>query len=55
VALLNPRDAFHARVTSFNSNLGTTRLVTTDEVLTELLNWFARYSPLWRAKAAACA
>jgi predicted nucleic acid-binding protein len=52
VALLNPRDAFHARVSSFNSTLGTTRLVTTDEVLTEVLNWFSQYGPLWRAKTA---
>jgi hypothetical protein len=37
VALLNPRDAVHARVTSFDSSLGTARLVTTDEVLTEVL------------------
>jgi len=52
VALLNPRDAFHARVTSFASGLGTTRLVTTDEVLTEVLNWFSRSGPRWRAEAA---
>jgi predicted nucleic acid-binding protein len=53
VALLNPRDAFHARVTAFNSKLGATRLITTDEVLTEVLNWFSQYGPLWRAKTAA--
>ena len=29
VALLNPRDAFHSLVTAFNSNLGTSRVVTT--------------------------
>jgi predicted nucleic acid-binding protein len=49
VALLNPRDPFHARVTSFVSGLGTARLVTTDEVLTEGLNWFSRSGPRWRA------
>jgi predicted nucleic acid-binding protein len=53
VALLNSRDPFHARVASFSLSLGTTRLVTTDEVLTEVLNWFSRAGPIWRAKAAA--
>ena len=38
VALLNPRDASHARVTALSGSLGTTRLVTTDEVLAEVLN-----------------
>ena len=52
VALLNPGDAFHTRVTSFGSSLGTARLVTTDEVLTEVLNWFARSGPHWRGTAA---
>jgi predicted nucleic acid-binding protein len=52
VALLNPGDASHARVTSFGLSLGTARLVTTDEVLTEVLNWFCRSSPHWRGQAA---
>jgi predicted nucleic acid-binding protein len=52
VALLNPGDAFHARVTSFGSGLGPARLVTTDEVLTEVLNYFAGAGPYWRGKAA---
>jgi predicted nucleic acid-binding protein len=53
VALLNPGDAFHAPVTSFSRSLGSASLVTTDEVLTEVLNWFARSGPYWRGKAAA--
>ncbi len=53
VALLNPGDALHVRVTSFGTALGPTRLVTTDEVLTEVLNWFSRGGPIWRGKAAA--
>jgi predicted nucleic acid-binding protein len=53
VALLNPRDAFHARVISFDNSLGAARLVTTDEVLTEVLNWFSRFGPRWRSEAAA--
>jgi predicted nucleic acid-binding protein len=52
VALLNPRDAFHARVTSFAGGLGWARLVTTDEVLTEVLNWFSCFGPRWRGEAA---
>jgi predicted nucleic acid-binding protein len=52
VALLNPRDAFHSRVTSFNSSLGTVRVVTTDEVLTEVLNWYSRFGQRWRGEAA---
>jgi predicted nucleic acid-binding protein len=50
VALLNPRDPFYARVVSFSRALGSTRLVTTDEVLAEALNWFSRSGPLWRGK-----
>src|SRR5437763_6079186 len=53
VALLNLRDPFHARVTSFSLALGTARLVTTDEVVTEVLNCFSRSGPLLRGKAAA--
>jgi predicted nucleic acid-binding protein len=52
VALLNPRDPFHARVASFSHTLAAARLVTTDEVLTEVLNWFSRSGPIWRGKAA---
>ena len=52
VALLNPHDPFHARVASFSLSLGAARLVTTDEVLTEVLNWFCRSGPLWRGKVA---
>jgi predicted nucleic acid-binding protein len=52
VALLNPRDASHARVTSFSRSQGIARLVTTDEVLTEVLNTFSRRGRYWRGKAA---
>jgi uncharacterized protein len=53
VALIFPRDTFHARVRSFSATLGPTRLVTTDEVLTEVLNHFSHLGPIWRAKSAA--
>ena len=52
VAVMSPRDPFHARVMSWGRNLGTLRLVTTDEVLTEVLNWFFGAGPYWRSKTA---
>jgi predicted nucleic acid-binding protein len=53
IALIFPRDAFHASVLSFSRTLGSVRLVTTDEVLTEVLSHFAGLGPYWRAKVAA--
>jgi predicted nucleic acid-binding protein len=52
VAPLNPGDAFHARITNFGTTLTSARLITTDEVLTEALNWFCRWGPRWRGEAA---
>jgi predicted nucleic acid-binding protein len=52
IALIFPRDAFHAAVSSFSRTLGSVRLVTTDEVLTEVLSHFAGHGPYWRAKIA---
>jgi predicted nucleic acid-binding protein len=51
VALLNPGDASHARVTAFGRGLGMARLLTTDEMLTELLDWFSQSGPYWRREA----
>jgi predicted nucleic acid-binding protein len=53
IALIFPRDAFHAAVSSFSRTLGSVRLLTTDEVLTEVLNHFAALGRYWRAKVAA--
>jgi uncharacterized protein len=53
IALTFPRDAFHAAVLSFSQTLRSVRLVTTDEVLTEVLSHFAGFGPYWRAKVAA--
>jgi Uma2 family endonuclease len=50
-ALLNPRDEWHSTVKSFNKNLVGVRLVTTDEVLTELLNFFSAYDTKMRQGA----
>ena len=38
LALLNPRDAFHARATALGRTLASVGFVTTDEVLTEVLD-----------------
>src|SRR4051812_33366467 len=53
VALIFPRDSAHLRVLSFNATLGPARLVTIDEVLTEVLTHFSGLGPFWRAKSAA--
>ena len=53
IAVIDPRDAFHASVQSLSGTLGTVRLVTTDEVFTEFLTYFSGMGPNWRAKAAA--
>jgi predicted nucleic acid-binding protein len=52
VALLNPRDACHASALAYGATLGSTRHVTTDLVLTEVLNHFSRSGPYWRARSA---
>jgi predicted nucleic acid-binding protein len=53
IALIFPRDVFHAAVTSSSRTLGSVRLVTTDEVLSEVLNHFAGLGPYWRTKVVA--
>jgi predicted nucleic acid-binding protein len=52
VALLSPRDRHHSAAMAFSSQLSTTRFVTTDLVLVEVLNHFCGMGPIWRAKAA---
>ena len=52
IALIFPRDAFHAVVVSFSRTLGSVRLVTTDEILAEVLSHFAGFGQYWRGKAA---
>jgi predicted nucleic acid-binding protein len=42
VALLNPHDSLHDRATQISRSLVNTRIVTSDWVLTELLNDFAK-------------
>src|SRR5262245_22926739 len=52
IALLFPRDAFHAVVSLVSGTLGVVRLVTPDEVLSDVLSHFAGLGPYWRGKAA---
>ena len=41
IALIFPRDAHHSAVLSFSRTLRGVRLLTTDEVLSEFLSYFA--------------
>ena len=51
LALLNPRDAFHARATALGRTLASVGFVTTDEVLTEVLDAVCGAGPSWRRQA----
>jgi len=41
IALANPRDAWHVRTQDIHKSLMQTKLITTDEVLTEFVNYFS--------------
>jgi predicted nucleic acid-binding protein len=41
VALLSPRDAFHGQAIAITAKLGKTKIITTDEVLSEVLNFLS--------------
>jgi uncharacterized protein len=51
-AMLNLKDQWHEEVRRFNQTLGIVQLVTTDEVLTEFLNFFSGFEPVVRQAAA---
>ncbi len=53
LALARPRDSWHAAAARWAAANTSTRLVTSDEVLTEVLNALAGSGPLGRAHAAA--
>ena len=55
VALLNLRDTFHTAVMSFSRTLRSARVVTTDEVFAEALNYWSGAGRYWRAAASASA
>lgn len=52
IALIFPRDGFHGKVASFSRSLGPVRLVTTDEVLSEVLSHFGSLGQYWRRNVA---
>jgi len=43
VALFNPRDQWHERAFAANTLIVDTKLITTEDVLVELLNFFSEY------------
>jgi len=43
VALFNPRDQWHERAIAASKHIGDTKLITTEDVLVELLNFFSEY------------
>jgi predicted nucleic acid-binding protein len=51
-AILHPQDQYRAQVIRVRAALGDIRLVTTDEVLTELLDGLAEHGPHLREAAA---
>ena len=51
VAITHPRDAFHARAVAWRHANRSARFVTTEEVLSEVLNWFARLGSTARLSA----
>jgi len=55
IAVANPKDAWHARAFAWVVAQPNARFVTTEEVLSELLSWFAGTGPAGRAHASAVA
>ncbi|MFO0967368.1 MAG: hypothetical protein U0793_17555 [Gemmataceae bacterium] len=53
IALGNPKDAWHAQVIAWEGARPNARFVTTEEILSELLSWFAGSGPAGRASASA--
>jgi uncharacterized protein len=51
VALINPADAWHERVQQMSPSLQRCTLVTTEEVLGELLTFYSKSGPLLRQRA----
>lgn len=51
IALFNPKDEYYERARKVSADLTTIRIVTTDEVLTEFLAFFASLGPQGREVA----
>jgi len=52
IALLNPRDQIHDIAIRVSKGLTGYRIITTEEVLTEVLNYFGSRGPYFRSAAA---
>ena len=52
VALINPKDSSHAQAHSLSESLQNARIITTEEVLTEVLTYFSARSRPSRIEAA---
>ena len=55
IAAANPKDAWHARVLAWAAVHPNAQFVTTEEILSELLTWFAGTGPAGRVHAGAVA
>ena len=55
IALLSPRNQWHARVLAFDATLDAYHLYTTDEVLAEFLAFYSTANPTVRTRAVAFA
>src|SRR5271167_4759965 len=53
IALANPKDAWHNRVLAWAAAHPNAQFVTAEEILSELLTWFAGTGPTGRAHASA--
>ena len=53
IALGNPKDTWHARAIAWEAAHAHSRFVTTEEILSEFLTWFAGSGPAGRAHASA--
>ena len=51
IAIFNPNDSFYGKATTLSQSLQNTLIITTDEVLTEFLTYFASADPAVRCKA----
>ena len=52
IAMINPKDHWHSRAVSAKATIGDRAIVTTQEVLTEVLNTFAEHGHFAREAAA---
>jgi predicted nucleic acid-binding protein len=50
-AIANPKDAWHPNVIAWEAAHSNVRYVTTEEILSELLTWFAGTGPVGRSHA----